>query len=194
MEIDEQKFPGYEQPPRSGRNWFACCGIGCLLLFLVCGAGAAIFYFMAGDYFKMFFEFVKLHSETVANSVELEVVQQKLGKPVKIVRQSTPNIEQKGEFSILLKSRTDLEGSTASGVLNADYLLEPGKPVHRTTYNLEVDGEVFDLTNEQNGLELDIEEGDFETDSDDTPDSTKGDLDDENDAQPELSGAAKEGG
>jgi hypothetical protein len=73
-------------------------------------------------------------------------------------------------------------------------MLEPGKPVQRTTYNLEVDGEVFDLTNEQNGLELDIEEGDFETDSDDTPDSTKEDLDDENDAQPELSGAAKEGG
>ncbi len=152
----EEINPGYDQPQKSGRSWFACFGIGCVVLFLLCGAGAAVTYFVAGDYVKMAIEQGQMHAETLSTAMENETVREKLGDNIQPDPFAMPT-QTPGEGQAMTTTyAVPLNGSNGSGTLNVEYVIEPGKPVQRTMFNVEIDGEIIDMM-DSDGMELDIE-------------------------------------
>ena len=176
MEFDQNNQPGYE-PPKAGRNWFACCGIGCVVLFLLCGLGAVFTYFFAGEQIKLYYDHAVLHVETMQIAIESEVVRGKLGAPVQPEGFSLPEVENLDGNIQRQKYDIKLKGSNATGNVHVEYLLQPGQPVKRSVFNLEVDGEIINLLDEPLGFELDIDEGGNDLDLNGNEFDMDGDLD-----------------
>ena len=158
MNFEETRTTGYEEPVKAGRSWFACCGIGCLILVLICGAGTAISYFVFRDDINTAFDQMKLHAETMQLAMESNAVQEKLGEPVTIQGFAWPNPTQEGDKT-RISYKLDLSGPKGKGELFVDYLIEPGAGVSRTKFEVVIDGETIDLLSSDEFQMPDIEDG-----------------------------------
>ena len=71
----EQNDQAYEQPKKSGKGLFACGGIGCILILLLCGGGVGLIAYMVMPVFGLLAEAQTLAESNVA-------VQQAIGEPI----------------------------------------------------------------------------------------------------------------
>lgn len=154
MNVNDEMNPDYEQPAKSGKSWFACFGIGCVILFLLCGVGAGLSYVFMGPQIKMVTEQAQMHVETVQSTIDNEQVKTKLGDNVQ-PGFAMPTTTPQGE-TLIQTYAIPVSGSEGEGTLHVEYEMTPGQPVIRTMFNLEVDGEVIDLMGSDD-LNLDID-------------------------------------
>lgn len=80
MNIEEVSNPGYEQPQqpvtKSRKGWFACGGIGCLVLFLICGGAIGGIAYISVGVFQVF-------EEAKSMVAENQSVKDALGEPIR---------------------------------------------------------------------------------------------------------------
>ena len=87
MNTEDTNNPGYQQPvAKSNKGLFACGGIGCLLLFLVCGGGIAAVTYMGMGVFQVWEEAKSAVSDNKA-------VIDALGEPLEFGPQPVQNTE-----------------------------------------------------------------------------------------------------
>lgn len=153
MNVEEMN-PNYEQPAKSGKSWFACFGIGCVVLFLLCGVGSAVAWFTFG---QQMMDVYNIQKQAVATAMESDKVQEKLGDNiVPVFEILLPEQSEDGDAKITL-NKMKLKGSLAEGVLFFEIRIEKGQPPEQTKLYIEIDGEVIDLLNSDE-FNLEIEE------------------------------------
>ncbi len=136
MNFEETENRGYEEPKKSGRGWFACGGIGCILLLLVCGGGIGL-----AIMFGMPVANTLIEANTMGSSNEK--VAAALGSPVTIGQpvQRTAEGNNVGlDFPI--------SGPKGSGTMKLDLEWKSWNKWEMTSLTVEVkDGETIDVLN-----------------------------------------------
>ncbi len=169
MSVDTVEAPAYgETAPASsgsGKKWFTCCGIGCVVVVLLCGVGALVTYFVAGDQLKAMYEQALIQQSNLVNAMESEAVKEKLGEPIQpVIEIAMPNVSEDGDAQII-ESRQKLQGPDNEGVLVSVVRIEAGS-VEQTELYLEVGDEKIDLMDVEDEINLDIDDGNLSEDGD----------------------------
>lgn len=137
MNFEETQNKGYEEPPtKSRRGWFACGGIGCILLLVVCGGGLGLGFMMLMPVLKSM-----THANTLVSSDEKVIAA--LGSPVTIGQfgQQRPEGNKVGlDFPVT--------GPKGSGTMKLDLEWKSWNKWEMTSLTVEVkDGETIDVLN-----------------------------------------------
>ena len=155
MNFEETENRGYEEPKKSGRGWFACGGIGCILLLLVCGGGIGLSFMFGMPVVNTIIE-----ANTAVSSNQK--VADALGSPVTIGQpvQRTAEGNNVGlDFPI--------SGPKGSGTMKLDLEWKSWNKWEMTGLTVEVkDGETIDVLNSEE-FKLDVEDGMDNADTDD---------------------------
>lgn len=144
----EQNDQVYEQPKKSGKGLFACGGIGCILLLLVCGGGIGLMVYMMMPVFSIMQE-----AQTLA--AENPQVIAALGEPITFgqPQQESQNNET-GEVTM------SIPASGPNGSATVRFSMKfAGMTFEKSAHTVELeDGRVIDLMGD-GGFDLDIDDG-----------------------------------
>ncbi|MEM9409685.1 MAG: hypothetical protein AAGA30_01140 [Planctomycetota bacterium] len=181
MNVEEVSNPGYEQPKKSGRSLFACFGIGCVVLLVLCAVGGVASYFVFQDQINLIYEQTTLAQENMDLAKESDVVKEKLGEPITPVldfANATPDIATDGDAQ-LITTKQKLSGPDGEGILAWTIRVEPGKDIEQVEVYFMFEDEKFDLSDTAD-FDLDINDGtEEETESEDETDSENSTEDEE---------------
>jgi hypothetical protein len=148
MNFEETQNKGYEEPTKSKRGWFACGGVGCILLLLVCGGGIGL-----SVLFGLPFARTIIEANTLVSSNEK--VAAALGSPVTISQpgQRPPDGNKVGlDFPIT--------GPEGSGTMKLDLEWKSWTKWEMTSLTVEVkDGETIDVLNSDEFKMPNIDDG-----------------------------------
>ena len=144
----EQNDQVYEQPKKSGKGLFACGGIGCILLLLVCGGFVGFGVYMFTPVFGILEE-----AQTLA--AENQTVIDAIGEPITFdppVQESQDN--EAGEVTFRLAMKGPNGGGTVFVTMKFS-----GMTFVKTAHRVELDnGEEIDLMGEDAGFNLEVED------------------------------------
>lgn len=164
MSIEEVTNPGYEQQQqatvtKSKKGWFACGGIGCLILFLFCGGIIGVVgYFGIG--------FAQTLEEVKTMVKDNQAVKDALGEPVKF-KDTIPAFKTD---ETVVEYELPIEGADGTGIakirLDMKSVTEP--VIEAVDVKIDDTDESIDVLNSSD-FDVEIEdvgiEDDFETDA-----------------------------
>ena len=160
MNVEEVGNPGYEEPRKSGgRSWMACFGIGCVVVLVLCAAGAIISYFAAGPQLTAMWEQMQIQQQNLTMAMDSDIVQEKLGSPVQpVVEIVAPDVTQEGDAQ-LITTRQKLKGPDGEGYLVSQVRIQPGTPTEQIKLYLQVGEEEINLMDMGDDFDLNIDDG-----------------------------------
>lgn len=146
MNFEENQDKGYQEPVKSRRGWFACGGIGCILLVLFCGGGLGLVVTMVMPFVTSITQ-----SHTLVNADER--VEAALGSPLTIGQPG-----QRAPEGNIVGLDFPVTGPKGSGTMKMDLEWKSMFNWEMTRLTVEVeDGDTIDVLNSDE-FNLDIED------------------------------------
>jgi hypothetical protein len=137
-----------EQPKSSGKKWFACGGIGCILLLLMCGGGIATVVAIAWPVVTI------VGTDIPTRIKENPQVIAAVGEPVEV---GPP--EQKGQNQETVMFEFDVSGPDGNGTANAAIRWKSFSEWAIDSLTVDVDDQTIDILASEE-VEVDIDDGD----------------------------------
>ena len=154
MNVEEVNNPGYEPAKSSGKKWFACGGIGCVLLVLICGGGIGISMVIGVP-------FAQTLTEAQSMACENQAVIDALGDPVQPVGGPAQNGDTDPD-SYKFGFDIPVSGANANGKIKFTSTWKSMTEWTIDELKVEVeDGETIDVLAEDD-FSLDIDDGAME--------------------------------
>jgi len=148
MSVKSDFESSMEQPRSSGKKWFACGGIGCILVLLLCGGG------IAGIVAMIWPAVNTIAQEVPAKLMESQPLIDAVGEPITV---GTPVQKgQEGEAVIIFQY--PVSGPEGSGTATANVRWKSFSEWSIDSLTVDVDEQTIDVLASEE-VELDIDDG-----------------------------------